>query len=182
MQPKVLMRLWYVFYFALGVTSMLMIVAGFYAGQNVKFSQQWPLYEALRNTAAIIFAVVGAWLAIIYPDKLKSSFAARETKTESTSSGLGMGLLLTPAVHSTILLALLLLIGVLAPVIRQIPYVITHVELFRGLSYAVLVTLTLWQVAIVFMTLFPADVVLRSSQKNEASLKIANRKKGLRPE
>jgi len=30
--------------------------------------EQWPLYESLRNTSAIIFGVMGAWLAIICPD------------------------------------------------------------------------------------------------------------------
>lgn len=43
-------------------------------GENVSFAQQWPLFEALRNTASIIFAAVGAWLAIIYPERLKMSF------------------------------------------------------------------------------------------------------------
>jgi len=182
MNPESMFRLRQVFYFALGVASVLMVAIGFYAGQGVRFSQQWPLYEALRNTAAIIFAVVGAWLAIVYPDKLKSSFAKSEVNDKSVGSGLGLGLLLTPAVHSTILLAVLLIVGISAPIIKQVPYVIAHTEFFRGLSYSLLVSLTLWQVAIVFMTLFPADIVLSSSQKEEASRRIANRQRGLRSE
>jgi len=148
--------------------------AGFYLGKNVPFSQQWPLFEALRNTAAIIFAVVGAWLAIIYPERLKIPFGRGKADANS-SNGAGMGLLLTPAVHSTILLVILLLIGIAAPLLKQIPQVMLHAQIFRGISFAILIALTLWQSAIVVMTLFPAEMVLTSSQREKASNEIKNR-------
>jgi hypothetical protein len=147
---------------------------GFYLGKNVPFAQQWPLYEALRNTASIIFAVVGAWLAIIYPERLKISFGRDRSNTISPN-GAGMGLLLTPAVHSTILLVVLLLIGIAAPLLKQLPQATTHVEVFRGLSFAVLVALTCWQACIVIMTLFPAEIVLSASQREQAANQIKSR-------
>lgn len=104
--------------------------AGFYYGRQIPFAQQWPLFEALRNTAAIIFAVVGAWLAIIYPERLKISFGK---KASPDSSNGNMGLLLTPAVHSTVILVFLLLIGIAAPILKQISQLQQYLSLFRGL-------------------------------------------------
>jgi hypothetical protein len=149
-------------------------VVGFLLGKNVSFAQQWPLFEALRNTASIIFAVVGAWLAIIYPERLKMSFG-RGKVDPTNGNGPSMGLLLTPAVHSTIMLVIILLVGVTAPLLKQIPQVIAHVELFRGLSFSILIALTLWQAAIVVMTLFPAEMVLTTSQHEKAAAEIKSR-------
>lgn len=149
-------------------------MAGFLLGQKVAFAQQWPLFEALRNTAAIIFAVVGAWLAIIFPERLKMPFGRAKNESRD-SNGSSMGLLLTPAVHSTILLVVLLLIGVTAPLMKQIPQVMKHVEMFRGISFTLLIALTLWQSAIVVMTLFPAEMVLSASQHEKAADKIQKR-------
>ncbi|MBR8317258.1 hypothetical protein KDW36_29265 [Burkholderia dolosa] len=131
-------------------------VAGYYYGRNIPFERQWPLYEALRTTASIIFAVIGAWLAIIYPERLKVSF--RGSNKNGGGNG-NLGVLLTPAVHSTIILGLLLLLGICAPLIKEIPWVRPHVVVARGISFVILSVLTMWQVVIVFMTLFPAQIV-----------------------
>lgn len=158
----------FVFAFA-GLTGLAICWAGFYYGQSIPFTQQWPLYEALRNTAAIIFAVVGAWLAIIYPERLKLSFG--RTGTEARGNG-NIGLLLTPAVHSTIILVTLLLIGILAPILKQVPLLFPYIDLCRGLSFLILTGLTLWQIVIVIMTIAPADMVKIMADKERAENEI----------
>jgi hypothetical protein len=159
---------------ALAVAAIIFVAAGYCLGQKIPFAQQWPLFEALRNTAAIIFAVIGAWLAIIYPERLKIPFKNKtlDTKAENGSS---IGVLLMPAVHSTVLLVILLILGVAAQLLKQIPQVMMHVTLFRGISFAVLVLLTCWQIVIVVLTLFPAELVLSSSQRDAAHKAINNR-------
>lgn len=153
--------------FASGFLGFAFCVASGYYGQNIPFIQQWPLFEALRNTASIIFAVVGAWLAIIYPERLKLSFG-KGSKQDSNNGN--VGLLLVPAVHSTIILVCLLLIGIAAPLLKQIPGILDNVAFLRGASFSILTTLTLWQVAIVVMTIIPADMV-KTSVDNEISTK-----------
>ncbi|CAE6781353.1 MULTISPECIES: hypothetical protein [Paraburkholderia] len=145
-----------IFFLLVGLSAIGLCTAGFYFGQGIVFAQQWPLFEALRNTASIIFAVVGAWLAIIYPERLKLSMRGQRQKR---ANGDNMGLLLTPVVHSTFLLVALLLIGVSAPLIKQLPAVQPHLPFFRGVSFLILVLLTLWQVVIVVLTIFPAELV-----------------------
>ena len=144
------------FYVAMAAIAALLCIFGYLYGRLMPFAQQWPLYEALRNTASIIFAVVGAWLAIIYPERLKLSF--RGDKRGGGTNG-NLGLLLTPAIHSTIILVILLFIGVSANLLKFAPFVRSHVEIARGVSFVVLVLLTLWQIVIVVMTLFPAETV-----------------------
>lgn len=151
--------------FALGLCA-----AGFFYGQCISFSNQWPLYEALRNTASIIFAVVGAWLAIVYPDRFRLSLGAGESKAAAPSKS--MGLLLLPAVHSTILLVVLLLAGVMAPILKQMPFALDNLELFRGLSMSFVCALTCWQVVIVIMTLFPAEALQSQTAREAASKSI----------
>jgi hypothetical protein len=140
--------------------------AGYYLGQNIPFAQQWPLYEALRNTAAIIFAVVGAWLAIIYPERLKISFGRRPSADGPGADN--VGLLLTPAVHSTIILVCLLMIGILAPLLKQIPGVLEYVGQMRGASFSILALLTQWQAAIVIVTILPADLIKSNFDREQS--------------
>lgn len=162
------MKRWVLFCLA-GLFACGMCYAGFYYGRYIPFIQQWPLFEALRNTAAIIFAVVGAWLAIIYPERLKLSFG----KPASTDKGSeNVGLLLTPAVHSTIILVCLLLIGICAPILKQIPGILAYVELFRGLSFLTLTLLTLWQIVIVIMTVLPAEMVKSNFDKEQSTKRV----------
>lgn len=141
--------------------------AGFTWGQKIPFSDQWPLYEALRNTASIIFAVVGAWLAIVYPERFKLSLGRTDGVSPSRASR-SMGMLLLPAVHSTILLVVLLLVGVTAPLIKEITILQPHILEARGASYAFLVALTCWQIIIVVMTLFPAEALQTQAAKEQA--------------
>lgn len=135
--------------------AVLAVVAGAWFGRKVPFSEQWPMYEGLRTTAAIIFGVIGAWLAIIYPERLKLSFKKGAQAAPSES---GVGQLFSPVVNSTIVLGAILVIGVIAPVVKQYSLPL-NVEVCRGLSYGVLVALTLFQLWTVLLTLVPADTI-----------------------
>ena len=139
------------------VGSSGIVMIAFYQGQDVPFSEQWPLYEALRTTASIIFAVVGAWLAIIYPERLKLSFQQVTSDRPVTNGGLSR--LFTPVVHSTTILCIILFLGVMAPLLKRVDILQEHVAIFRGISYGVLTALTLWQLWTVVLSLIPADIV-----------------------
>ncbi|MFJ5428232.1 hypothetical protein ACIPUP_03585 [Pectobacterium actinidiae] len=158
--------------FLSGIILILILCFSAYYGRNVPFSNQWPLYEALRTTASIIFAVVGAWFAIIYPERLKKSF--RGGGSASDSNGRGITRLFTPIVHSTAILASVLIIGVAAPLVKQIHFLLIHKELFRGASYVVLVFLTLWQLLTVLYSLIGPDMVKRHNSEQERAKDAAN--------
>lgn len=138
---------------------------GFYFGRTIPFSEQWPLFEALRTTASIIFAVVGAWLAIIYPERLRFTFNRGVERKQSSSSMVDMGKLLHPAIHSTMILCVVLLVGIIAPLIKQISFLLPHRHLLQGGSYALLMILTFWQIWTVILTLVPADMIKSRSDQ-----------------
>ena len=153
------------------VLALLIILFSAYFGRNVPFVNQWPLYEALRTTAAIIFAVVGAWFAIIYPERLKKSF--RGGRTASDASGNGITRLFTPIVHSTVILASILVIGVAAPIVKQFGFVIENKVFFRGFSYLILVFLTLWQLVTVLYSLIGPDMIKQHNSEQEIAKEAA---------
>ncbi|MHC9454349.1 hypothetical protein ACY0JI_20825 [Klebsiella pneumoniae] len=150
------------------VTSCTVIGAG-YLGRHISFSQQWPLFEALRTTASIIFAVVGAWFAIIYPERLKKSFKGGRDDT----NGSGIHRLFTPIVHSTVILVSVLIIGVFAPLLKQFDWIILHKVVFRGLSYGILVFLTLWQLLTVVYSLIGPDMIKRYTSRQNTTRRAA---------
>lgn len=149
-----------------------LIGVGFWYGRFVPFAQQSPLFEALRTTASIIFAVVGAWMAIIYPERLRFTF--KPDSSESTSIPVNMGKLLHPAVNSTFILCIVLMVGVLAPLIKQVSFLLPHKELLRGVSFSLLIALTTWQIWTVILTLVPADMI--KSKVDHENAKAAGRK------
>ena len=134
------------------------------------------MFEALRTTAAIIFAVIGAWMAIIYPERLKLSFrpVAKDPRGAEPAPS-GWGQLFSPVVHSTLILSMVLIIGVLIPILRhaQIPFSIP-VTCYRGTLYAALVALTLWQLWTVLLTLVPAERVKASLDASDAHAETLN--------
>lgn len=156
-----------IFALALGGLFVIGLTAWAYvSGQHVPFNNQWPLYEALRTTASIIFAVVGAWLAIIYPERLKFAFRGGEQLNHSAQPS-SMGRLLSPAIHSTAILCVILLVGVIAPLLSNVPQLLHWRGELRGASYVVLVLLTLWQLGTIILTLVPADQIKHESDKEE---------------
>ncbi|EAA5455488.1 hypothetical protein A7G53_00820 [Salmonella enterica] len=148
-----------------------LIGVGFWYGRYVPFAQQSPLFEALRTTASIIFAVVGAWMAIIYPERLRFTFKPDSSKT--TSMPVNMGKLLHPAVNSTFILCIVLLVGVLAPLVKQIAFLLPYKEWLRGASFGLLMALTFWQIWTVILTLVPADMI--KAKVDHENAKVAGR-------
>lgn len=146
--------------------SLSVIAIGFYVGRNIPFAEQWPLYEALRTISSIIFAVVGAWLAIIFPERLRLSFQNDKSAPE-VKEGQGVSKLFTPVVNSTVILCIVLLVGVLAPIVKRLDFLSLYVFEIRGLSYGMLASLTLWQLWTVILTLVPADMVKTLADKED---------------
>lgn len=145
-----------------GISLTLSISAAYFVGDKITFSEQWTLYETLRTTASIIFAVVGAWFAIVYPEKLRAPF--RERNNNRTTSDSRFSTLFSPIVNSTVIICVILFIGILAPVLKQIPLFLEYKGYFRAFSFGLLCCLTFWQMWTVVITLIPADMLKRQSE------------------
>lgn len=140
---------------ALSIASAL----GYFFGQKIEFSKQWPMFEALRTTAGIIFGVLGAWLAIIYPRAFTQQ-SSSETEREMIQAEKVLATkLLTPIRHSTVVLATVLTLGLLAPILQQVVWLSAYTAQLRGVAFLILTYLTLVQLWTIFLSLFPTEGV-----------------------
>lgn len=139
-------------------------------GRNVPFSDQWLLYEGLRNTAAIIFGVMGAWLAIVYPEALSHII-----ERNNLSAAKNYKKLIDPLLYSTVTLIWILLLGIIAPILKQISFFLIHTNSLRSISFLILVFLTLLQSWALLLTLLPADMTKRKIDRESNSVKVQDR-------
>lgn len=141
-------------------------VVSYVYGRDVTFKEQWLIYESLRNTAAIIFGVMGAWLALIYPGAVTNVLQGKSDSAGTRRSG-PIRKLLAPIIVSTIIVTAVLLIGLLAPITRHISLSGNTVEALRGASYALLSLLTILQIWALALALLPADLLKRNIERQD---------------
>lgn len=157
------------------ILAVAVAVTFFFFGGNVSFSEQWPLYESLRNTAAIIFGVMGAWIAIIYPNALANILKSRDTVANATEAA-RVKKLIAPMIYSTAILAIVLLVGLFAPMLKQIQIAKENYVLIRQVSFAMLGLLTFAQLWTLVLTLVPCNVAQGEIQHSKAKRETLDRK------
>jgi phosphotransferase system glucose/maltose/N-acetylglucosamine-specific IIC component len=159
--------------------SILVVLSVFFYnyGRNVPIQKQISLYESLRNTSSIIFGVMGAWMAIIYPDTLSTIIRNKKDSTPEDRRKLQeMGKVLSPLIYSTIILIVVLLVGITEPLLKQIPILMSHSKIIRGLSYSLISLLTILQIWSILLTLLPADIVVRKLDSIQDMKNVQNRR------
>jgi hypothetical protein len=135
--------------------AVLAAVVGFWRGQDIRFADQWPIFDGLRQTAAIVFGVTGAWAAIVYPAALTSIIRRRDDLSDSEKTA--MARLLPPMLLSTAVLLIVLVIALAAPVARRVVWLAERRQLVQGLSFATAAVLTVTQMWAVICMLVPLD-------------------------
>lgn len=129
-------------------------------GAGIPFKEQWPLYESLRNTSAIIFGVMGAWIAIIYPNVL-SKIYGRVNSSDAKAEAEKINKLISPMLYATTIVAIVLVIGLAAPIAKRIEYLSQYHNILRSLSFSIFGMLTIAQLWSLILTLIPNDIILR---------------------
>lgn len=137
---------------------MVIVVAllGYHFGAPIPLKDQWPFFEALRTTTSIVFGVMGALLALVYPDAVKNALRGGPGAQETDG---GLKRLITPCGHSALLLIFLVF---LAPLIawlgtfnfKDMP---TDVTTFQQSAFSLFCVLSYWQIIILLMVLIPFD-------------------------
>lgn len=139
------------------------MMIGTYLGKSVSFKDQWLLYEALRSTASIIFAVASVWLALIYPDRLKSPY----TKTSiDPVYKKGFKQLFTPIINSIYVLCAVLLVGILVPIIKELNLSDAFIPWLRAASMLLLTSLTMFQIYTVLSLLTPIANIMNKHEQD----------------
>lgn len=151
-------------------------VAVYLFAPKVPFNDQWPLYEALRTTSAIIFAVVGAWIAIAFPERLRLLSGNVEAQRGVSQRFRD---LFEPIVHSTVTLCVILLVGIAVPIVKGMSLTSSAASNLGQASFALLVFLTLWQVWTIVLTLVPADILKSAMDRDLSASRSRNALRGL---
>lgn len=137
---------------------LIVISVAFYFGNKVPFSEQMPIYDGLRNTSAIIFAVMGAWLALIYPSKLEKAFGKSSAEYEPEELE-QINRLFKPMIYSTVVLMVVITMAFIVPLAKQVPVLVENKCLFRALSFSMIGGLTFLQFWSLILTLIPGDSI-----------------------
>lgn len=146
----------------------------FHFGENITIEEQTPLLEGLRNTSAIIFGVMGAWIAILHPESLKKIFG-QNSGGVSAEDRETINLLLSPIIISTFILSIVLVMPLITSIGKSIPYILEYKHELRGLSFAILGCLTILQLWTLVLTLIPGDILKRNMQRQETKEAVKNR-------
>ena len=154
------------------VTSIAL--AALFQGQEIEMSKQIPLFEGLRNTSAIIFGVMGAWLAILHPDSLKKVFGSDGGKIPDQEKNTIM-LLLSPIIISTAIIATVLILFPMVEVSKTVNSLIPYKGILRGVSFSLLSTLTLLQLWALILTLIPGDIIKKHIDKENTKKAVVKR-------
>lgn len=128
---------------------------GAWFGRTVPFAEQWPLYDALRTTASIVFGVMGAWLSLLYPDVLSRVYKG-QLRDDDAPESKRISVLLMPIQYSTFVIAMVLVAGLVAPVLKHAPWTGEYRLIFRAVSFALLTGLTALQLWAVVLSIWPA--------------------------
>lgn len=140
---------------------VLVSLCCFLTGNNISISEQLPIYESLRNTSAIIFGVMGAWIAILYPNALLKIYGKIEI-LEAERQSKNIRQLISPMILSTIIVSLVLVVSLVAPVLRKISFLLQYKSIVRSISFSLLGSLTFLQLGALIATLVPSDMIQKS--------------------
>ena len=150
-----------------------------YIGCHIPFTDQKEILVALSTSSSIIFAILGIWLAILYPDNF-SSFIKKEKKhleTDLIFQKLNLSLVLT-----TIILISIIFSNLIIYIFKNIEFFRDYKYLLRGFFFAYLSSISILQAYAILTTLIPSNYFYYFSRKEKQQYKFAKRNGPLKKE
>jgi len=146
---------------------------------NIAYSSYEGILSALMNISAIIFAIIGAWIAIIYPRALGSFLNESSVNTENVEKDTNyLSDLVEIVLVSSFVLMAVLTILVAVPILREVVEGNT-IMILRKIGLGVIIFLALLQVFSIFrvvLTNYTFLTVLRSNIRKNKFSQIFKRK------
>lgn len=150
-------------------------------GKDVPYQDLSDIFDSLKDTAAIIFAILGAWIAVIYPKDLKAIFHVNNSKDIEATAVFEK--LISSLIIVTFTLIIMIASMPIMALIKNIPFFQVYKEYLRQALLLYIYLLTLAQVYALLATLIPnikmlidlarakssADVLRRNCSVNDES-------------
>ena len=145
--------------------------------QAIKYSDYKDVLSALLNISSIIFAIIGAWIAIIYPKAIGRTFANNENKNEfkdSDNDANYLSELVEIVLVSAIVLMFVLAIQFSFPVVKGASYFGLKVFYLKLLGFFLVAFLTIVQLHAIFRVILANYFFLNELRKKNVDAKIDN--------
>lgn len=144
---------------AIALISISFLVGCVY-GNGISLKVQLGLYKTLREISSIIFAVIGAWIAIIFPGALTKIFKKGISIEDKSKEVLRVKLLIQPMILSTISIIISVFIEFSSPIIKSIKFFTDIKGILLSFSYGLLASLFLLEVWCLIMALIPTQIII----------------------
>lgn len=130
----------------------------FVYGKNVPFSDQKDILDSLKDTASIIFAILGAWIAVIYPNDLQKILKV-QTLEEQESELVFEKLIYSLIIVTTVLIIMIVTLPAIN-LIKNLEYFIKYKSILRGVLLSYIYIVALVQAHALLVTLMPNIKIL----------------------
>ena len=142
---------------------------GYHFGAAIALGDLWPYIEGLRTTTAIVFGIMGALLAVVFPDVLKHGLSGGLTSGETN-----LRRVLIPCASAAILLITLILLGPVFAWLKGYSATLNKdgIEVMQRCLFAIFCVLSYWQVIILQAVLFPMDTLLVNTSVANAQARL----------
>lgn len=104
---------------------LLAAALGWWLGGAIPFEQQSHLLEGLRDSSAVVMAVLGIWLAVIFPEVLPKLFSGEAIHFDAAQLGRFRSVIY-PLSLAALIVALEVVIPWAALVAKQLPFFVHH--------------------------------------------------------
>ena len=138
-------------------------------GQAIPVSEQLPLFDALRETASIVFTVMGIWIAILVPGALNHIFKGT---TAEGADGVRLQKLKRPLFYSIIVIAAALVISIANPVLCKVSLSTGAKIWVRGALFAFICILAYLQIISLMYTVLAQEMISLFSHLQEKGRKV----------
>jgi hypothetical protein len=135
---------------------LAVVFLAFRPAAQIPLAEQWVIYDGLRQTASIIFGVLGIWIAIVYPDALSNLLKASNSVPEKHRRRVKV--LFRPMIWSTGIIAYVSIVGLIAPLLASLSLPELAIKTLRSLSFCSLIVLTGLQLWALIYSLVPLQV------------------------
>ena len=144
-----------------------------YFGQHIPYEDQSSIFDTLRDTAAIIFAILGAWIAIIYPKDLKAIFKLNDSA--STQATEVFEKLISSLIIVTFTLITMIFLMPLIALVKNIEFFQQYKMYLRSGLFLYIYVLTWTQIYALLSTLIPNIKMLIDLAKAKSKAKVLGR-------
>lgn len=141
-----------------------LLVIFFQIGSFIPFTDQKDILTALSTSSSIIFAILGIWLAILYPDNFSNIIKKEqnEIETDVIFQKLNFSLILT-----TLILISIIFSNILMYVLKNIYFFISYKSTLRSFFFTYLCSISILQAYAILTTLIPSNYFYYFSSKNK---------------